>query len=130
MKYVAGVLIVCLLGVCGIWLVAKSAPAPEDTQEQLVNNEFALKHIDKRMESMTDAQKLQYLALNACAVDMAMLGVYGKTDENPLAERWNELSDRYNRIWSDAGAELEDQGLGDSLTVQENQLCKDDHPVG
>lgn len=117
-----------VLGVIGFMIGRISATPHLTNGEELqkVNNQVALKHIDERLATMNGPAKYQYLALQACATEISMLGVYGKVGDNPLMQRWNGLNDRYNALYKQLGAALP---LPDNLTAAEDTLCKGEHPL-
>ena len=128
---VTAIFAVAIVSGCGTSQDDISEPQlPAGVELQPVNNAAAFEHIDQRLESMTDQEKLEYLTVQSCAADMAMSGVYGHVDNNPLMQRINELNVRYKRIFDESKEELAAVGTASSLAQAEDTLCPDDHPKG
>ncbi|MFA7287118.1 MAG: hypothetical protein WC052_05650 [Patescibacteria group bacterium] len=128
MKRMRLAMVGCVIGLTGCSMGSDDQPSlPENAQWQAVDNTALLQHVDERLAGMSAVQKLHYLALQGCAAEIGMMGIYGSVDDNPLMQRWNELNDRYNNIWKEVQTVLQ---LPSSLTAAEDEVCPGDHPVG
>lgn len=102
--------------------------ADNEYELQRVNNELYMQHVESRLAGMSQAEQLQYLAVQSCATQSATLGVFGiasTEDGDPLLVRLNWLNGRYNDINQPPLA-----GEPESLATYEDQLCPDDKPKG
>lgn len=100
---------------------------PKGKQWQKVNNSVALQDVDQRLATMSGPEKAHYLAFRGCAADMAIAGVYGSVESNPLMQLSNELNDRYNLVYKQVGTVV---AIPASLAAAEDEVCPGDHPVG